>query len=528
MPDLLSALDPEQREVAEALRGPVRVLAGAGTGKTRAITHRIAHGVASNVYAPHEVLAVTFTTRAAGEMRTRLRALGAGGVQARTFHSAALRQLRYFWPHVHGTELPQIIESKIGLLATATRNQRLRADQALLRDLASEIEWAKVSNIGAEQYAAAAEARNRSVTGQTPEAVARIFDGYEAVKREQGRMDMEDVLLLTAGHPRRGRAGRRAGAPPVQVVRRRRVPGRLAAPVRAARPVARRPRRDLRGRRPRPDDLLLRRRQRRLPARLPREVRRDDLDRAGPQLPLHRRRSSRPPTGCSPAPPSQGVALRAQQPAGPAVEYAQRTDEVAEAEAVATRIAKLRNEGRALGEVAVLFRINAQSETFEEALAGRGIPYVIRGASRFFDRPEVREAVTRIRGAARSGQDSEQGDGASDTVRGTLAGMGWTEEPPAGPRPDPRPLGVLAGAGRPGRRSSTGTLDDVRRRPRPPRRRAARPGRRGRHARDVPRRQGPRVGLRVPLRPPGRHAADHLRRDARPRSRRSAACCTSA
>src|SRR3982751_1433310 len=111
-PDLLAALDPEQRRVAEALRGPVRVLAGAGTGKTRAITHRVAYGVASGVYAPTEVLAVAFTTRAAGEMRSRLRGLGAGGVQARTFHSAALRQLRYFWPHVHGTELPRLIESK--------------------------------------------------------------------------------------------------------------------------------------------------------------------------------------------------------------------------------------------------------------------------------------------------------------------------------------------------------------------------------------------------------------------------------
>ena len=125
MTHLLDALDPEQREVAEALRGPVRVLAGAGTGKTRAITHRIAHGVASNVYAPHEVLAVTFTTRAAGEMRTRLRALGAGGVQARTFHSAALRQLRYFWPHVYGTELPELIESKLGLLGEAARRSRV-------------------------------------------------------------------------------------------------------------------------------------------------------------------------------------------------------------------------------------------------------------------------------------------------------------------------------------------------------------------------------------------------------------------
>src|SRR6476469_10666941 len=130
--NLLEALDPEQRRVAEALRGPVRVLAGAGTGKTRAITHRIAHGVATGVYAPTEVLAVTFTTRAAGEMRGRLRRLGVEGVQARTFHSAALRQLRYFWPLVNASELPTLPESKLGMLATAASRQRLRADQATL------------------------------------------------------------------------------------------------------------------------------------------------------------------------------------------------------------------------------------------------------------------------------------------------------------------------------------------------------------------------------------------------------------
>ena len=196
---LLSALDPEQRQVAETLRGPVRVLAGAGTGKTRAITHRIAHGVMSGVYAPTEVLAVTFTTRAAGELRQRLRQLGAPGVQARTFHSAALRQLRYFWPHVHGTELPTLTESKIPMLAAACRHLGMRAEQALLRDLASEIEWAKVSNVGADDYPRIAPAKGRSVADQTPEAIGRVIDAYELVKRDQGRMDMEDVLLLTAG-----------------------------------------------------------------------------------------------------------------------------------------------------------------------------------------------------------------------------------------------------------------------------------------------------------------------------------------
>ncbi|GAB3257701.1 ATP-dependent helicase [Nocardioides dilutus] len=428
MTHLLDALDPEQREVAEALRGPVRVLAGAGTGKTRAITHRIAHGVASNVYAPHEVLAVTFTTRAAGEMRARLRALGAGGVQARTFHSAALRQLRYFWPHVHGTELPQIIESKIGLLAAAARQQRLGADQALLRDLASEIEWAKVSNVGPAQYAAAAAARNRSVTGQTPEAVARLFDAYEEVKRSQGRMDMEDVLLLTAGllaeDERVAAQVRRqykwfvvdefqdvsplqsalldlwlGGRDEICVV------GDPAQTIYSFAGADADYLRDFPAKHPGTTSIELVRNYRSTP---------QVVDAANTLL-----------AGT----PSQGVALRAQQPAGAAVEFHEWSDEVAEASAVAARIAALRQSGRALSEMAVLFRINAQSESFEEALAERAIPYVIRGGARFFDRPEVREAVTRIRGAARSGETGE-GAGVVDTVRGTLAGMGWTDEPP--------------------------------------------------------------------------------------------------
>ncbi len=101
---------------------------------------------------------------------------------------------------------------------------------------------------------------------------------------------------------------------------------------------------------------------------------------------------------------------------------------MAEAEAIATRIAGLRDAGRPAGEIAVLFRINAQSEAFEDALAGRAIPYVVRGAARFFDRPEVRQGVTLLRGTARSGQG---GDDLVATVRDTLAGMGWSPEAPA-------------------------------------------------------------------------------------------------
>lgn len=427
MPDLLSALDPEQRQVAEALRGPVRVLAGAGTGKTRAITHRIAHGVATGVYAPTEVLAVTFTTRAAGEMRARLRTMGAASVQARTFHSAALRQLRYFWPRVHGTELPTLTESKIGMLASATRRQRLSADQALLRDLASEIEWAKVSNVHPDDYARVARARGRAVSGHDHDTVARIFASYEEVKRAQGRMDMEDVLLLTAGlldgDERVAAQVRRQykwfvvdefqDVSPIQWALLRLwlggrdelcVVGDPAQTIYSFAGADARYLRDFRTEYPQAVSIDLVRNYRSTP-----EV----VEAANTLL----------------APSSsRGVELRAQRPSGPTVSYTPRADEVAEAEAVAAQVARLRDSGRSLSEVAVLFRINAQSEAFEEALSARGIPYVVRGAARFFDRAEVREAVTRLRGAARSGEAA--GDGLVESVTGILAGMGWTPTAP--------------------------------------------------------------------------------------------------
>jgi DNA helicase II / ATP-dependent DNA helicase PcrA len=431
--DLLTALDPEQRQVAEALRGPVRVLAGAGTGKTRAITHRIAYGVASGVYAPTEVLAVTFTTRGGGELPARLRTLGAGPVQARTFHSAALRQLRYFWPTVYGTELPTLIESKIGLLATAARRQRLNADQALLRDLASEIEWAKVSNVRPDDYPAVAAQRGRSVSGQDHDTVGRVFGSYEEVKRGQGRMDMEDVLLLTAGL--------------------------LAEDERVAAQVRRQYKwfvvdefQDVSPIQSALLDLWLGGRDelcvvgdpaqtiysfaganaaylREFPARHPGTT----------SIELVRNYRSTPEVVAAAnallgGSPSAGVQLRAQRPSGPPVTYTPRPDEVAEAESVAAQVLRLRDAGRSPGQVAVLFRINAQSEAFEEALAARGLPYVVRGAARFFDRPEVREAVTRLRGAARSGeatQATEGGDGDwVEVVRAILAGMGWSPEAP--------------------------------------------------------------------------------------------------
>jgi DNA helicase-2/ATP-dependent DNA helicase PcrA len=196
---VLEGLDPEQREVATALTGPVCVLAGAGSGKTRAITHRVAYGVHAGVYSPRHVLAVTFTARAAAEMRSRLRDLGVAGVQARTFHAAALRQLQYFWPRAVGGAAPQILEHKARLVAEAGSRLRLPVDRAAVRDLSAEVEWAKVSLLTPDTYAAAAARAGRGTpAGLDLATVSRVLQSYEDVKTDRGVVDFEDVLLLTA------------------------------------------------------------------------------------------------------------------------------------------------------------------------------------------------------------------------------------------------------------------------------------------------------------------------------------------
>src|SRR3954466_7143862 len=142
---VLAALDDEQRTAAQAVTGPVCILAGAGPGKTRTITHRIAYGVHTGVYVPEQVLAVTFTARAAGELRGRLAALDVGGVQARTFHAAAMRQLRYFAPKVLGGPMPSLVENKLRLVATAASRSRLSTHRTSPRDPAPENEWGQTT-----------------------------------------------------------------------------------------------------------------------------------------------------------------------------------------------------------------------------------------------------------------------------------------------------------------------------------------------------------------------------------------------
>ncbi|MEO5873883.1 MAG: ATP-dependent DNA helicase UvrD2 [Streptosporangiaceae bacterium] len=427
---VLAGLDPEQRAVAEAVHGPVCVLAGAGTGKTRAITHRIAYATLTGVVAPQQVLAVTFTTRAAGELRGRLRALGAPGVQARTFHAAAFKQLLYFWPRTVGGEPPRLIDSKLGLVADAARACRLSYGRTELRDLASEIEWAKVTQTRPEEYPAAV-ARTRRKAPTDVVDVARVFVMYESIRRERNLLDFEGMLELTSAllleYPDMARQVRdqyryfvvdefQDVNPLQKLLLESWLGGRkeLCVVGDPSQTIY-----SFTGASPGyllnftaefPDATVVRlvRDYRSTPqvVRLANEV----LKRS-----------------------KQRLELIAQRPDGPSPTYAEYDDELAEAEDTARKARKLIDDGLPAREIAVLFRINAQSAAFEQAFADAGVPYVLRGAERFFERPAVREAVIRLRGAARSGADAElDGMGLIQTVRSVLSGVGFTDKAPEG------------------------------------------------------------------------------------------------
>ncbi len=450
--EMLEALDPEQRAVATALDGPVCVLAGAGTGKTRAITHRIAYACRIGRQQPHHVLAVTFTTRAAGEMRDRLRRLGVEGVQARTFHSAALRQLQYFWPKAIGGRQPRIAESKAPLVGEAAARCHVSADRAAVRDLAAEIEWAKVTQTVPDDYAgSAAKATRLPPAGVDHSTVARIYEAYEEVKSRRGFIDFEDVLLLTVGiledsaeirDQVRGQyqhfvVDEFQDVSPLQ--------HRLLTlwlGDRRSLCVVGDPNQTIYSFAGATSDYLLRfqstypdaavihlvRDYRSTPqvVRLANELIRRSAAVVGPRR----------------------VDLLAERVAGPEPEIVEYSDELAEAEDLAGRVAKLIASGVSPHQIAVLYRTNAQSGAYEQALSDARIPYVVRGGERFFERREVREAMLLLRAAARSdaaaanearpdgtAADAALEDGARDLaeqVQAIVATLGWRPEPPVG------------------------------------------------------------------------------------------------
>ncbi|MQA25693.1 MAG: AAA family ATPase [Micromonosporaceae bacterium] len=431
--DPLHGLDPEQLRAVTAPAGPVCILAGAGTGKTRAITRRIAHRVRSGEVRAQHVLAVTFTARAASELRDRLRRLGVGGVSARTFHVAALRQLRYFAPRLLGGKpLPEVLDSKARLVTVAASRAGVKADRAQVRDLAAEIEWAKANLTNPDEYAVAAAKAMREPPCD-PEDAARVFAAYEKVKRSSGWMDFEDLL----------RAGVWAIEEHPDVADQVRAQYRcfVVDEYQDVNPLQQRLLEAWLGGR---DDLTVvgdasqtiysfagasadylvdfpRRHEGCVLVRLTRDYR------STPQVVGLANAVIRTARGSH---SRLRLTLAGQREPGPEPEIRSYDDEPAEAAAVASRCAELIAAGAPAWEIAILFRTNAQSETYEEALADAGVPYVVRGGQRFFERPEVRQAMSAIRVASRT---ADLAMALPDAVGEALKATGWQPgQPPPG------------------------------------------------------------------------------------------------
>ena len=426
---LLAALDPEQREVARSFGTPMCVLAGAGTGKTRAITPRIAYGVATGQLNPRHVLAVTFTAKAAAEMRSRLRDLGVPAVQARTFHSAALRQLRHFWPRVVGGAMPDLLTNKFAGVGEACQRLHLSVDRAALRDIVAEVEWSRVSMLTPESYPQAAQqARRPGVAGFDARSISRILTQYEEVKKERGVIDFEDVLLHMVGFltERSDVAREVRGQYKHFVVDEYQdvsalqhsllrlwlgtsddlcVVGDAAQTIYTFAGARASYLLDFRKEFKRARTIRLERNYRSTPeiVRMANTV----LDGA-----QGRTRETR-------------LTLVSQREGGPPPLVESFPDDPAEADGIADRIADLVSQGRPASEIAILFRTNSQSEAFEQALTFRGIGYLVRGGDRFFERQEVRRAMVSLRAATRV----EQLDPAR-AVRDILSQQGWSPTAP--------------------------------------------------------------------------------------------------
>jgi DNA helicase II / ATP-dependent DNA helicase PcrA len=442
---LIADLDDEQREAVLAPRGPVCVLAGAGTGKTRTITHRIAQLVATGHVAAGQVLAVTFTQRAAGEMRTRLRALGAaapsgsgvGAVQALTFHAAAHRQLRYFWPRVVGDTGWQLLESKFAVVARGASSARLQLSTDDVRDVAGEIEWAKASLISPEQYPDAVAAEKRDIPLDAAK-VATVYAAYESLKSrgdDVALLDFDDLLLHTAAAIENDAA--------IAEEFRDRYRCFVVDEYQDVTPLQQRVLSAWLGDR---DDLTvvgdanqtiysftgaspryLLDFSRRFPEATVVRLERDY--RSTPQVVSLANRVIAAARGRV---AGSKLHLVGQRDPGPAPLFSEHPDEVAEAAAVAASISRLVESGTPPAEIAVLYRINAQSEVYEEALTEAGIPYQVRGGEGFFSRQEIRQALLVLQRAASRGADDEAT--LPDIVRGLLEPLGLTAEPPTGTR----------------------------------------------------------------------------------------------
>ena len=419
----LDALDERQRAAASVLRGPVAVLAGAGTGKTRVITHRIAHGVDTGAYSPARVMAVTFTAKAAGELRGRLRALGVEGVAARTFHATALAQLNFFWPTLAGSPAPSIIDNKVRMLGQAADAMRLRPSTATLRDIASEIEWRKVSMVSIDQYAEL----GRPVSGLDATQLVELMRGYEALKDDRRQLDFEDVLLACAGMLE---AEPRVAASVHEQYRHFTVDEfQDVSPLQnrllelwlgdrhdicvvgdASQTIysfaGAEQRYLLEFERRHPDATVV---------RLETNYRSQEPILTVANALMHGRPGA-----------LELVPAREQFTADAPTVTAYDT-EGEEAAGIAAAVAARIAAGASPSEIAVLYRAHAQSALLQQALAAEGIATSVLGGTRFFAMPEVRQAILALRAAAVA--PTEQGF--LPGVQRVLRELGLTDEPPA-------------------------------------------------------------------------------------------------
>ncbi|MBT5616218.1 MAG: ATP-dependent helicase [Microbacteriaceae bacterium] len=423
--DPLAGLDEQQKIVATSFDGPLCVLAGAGTGKTRALTHRIAYGIAEGKFLPESVLALTFTTKAAAEMGHRLRGLGVEGVATRTFHSAALRQLQHFWPEITGGYLPDIVASKGRIIAGALEGLKISLDTAVLRDIAGDIEWRKVQGYSLEEYREHRPARAGGLPGSLSlEVMLSIHERYESLKDEQSRIDFEDVLLACVGMLEeetrvRDRIQAQYGVflvdeyQDVSPIQQRLldawlgkredlvVVGDASQTIYTFAGASSSYLLDFATRYPTASVITLERNYRSSA---------DIVQAANHVI------SGRP----------GAVVLRARDsPSTPIRRHIAASDQ-READYIAQSIHNLLEQGRSGDDIAILTRFGAQSLLLETALASKGLSTRVQGAKDYFEQPHIQRAVMEIRGAAVAGVEGEL----ATVVDDILHGIGFDGTPP--------------------------------------------------------------------------------------------------
>ncbi|MEY4980931.1 MAG: hypothetical protein RL174_269, partial [Actinomycetota bacterium] len=419
---LLENLDPEQREAASALVGPVCILAGAGTGKTRTITHRIAYGIAKGYYAANRVMALTYTNRAAGELRARLRSLGIPGVSVKTFHAAALSQLEYFWPQYAGVPAPTVLESKAQLLAEVAAKLKISLDANAIRELAAEIEWRKFSMLSLNEYADRATSRPK-VAGLSAAKNLELQAAYEAAKVASQRVDWEDVLVLTLGMLR---AEPLALAHVQQQYRFYTVDEyQDISPLQHALLdawlgehtelcVVGDPNQTIYSFTGATSEFLLNFEDRFENAKVVQLTRN------------YRSTQQIVATANRLTVESHIEPLQSQGEIGFAPVIQEFSTVSEESNAVAGAIRELISNGTKASQIAVLYRINGQSESIENALTALQIGYQVRGGERFFARPEIQSAMRSIRAESLIGTGKTLFESVSDICRT----HGWQAMPP--------------------------------------------------------------------------------------------------